>query len=42
MKAAPYRVDAVFSVLFSIGTLEDALKNAARNVAATIKVGQGL
>ena len=42
-------LDAVFSVLFSIGTLEDALANAAqnvrltaRNVAATIKSGQGL
>ena len=42
-------LDAVFSVLFSIGSLEDALANAAqnvrltaRNVAATIKVGQAL
>lgn len=42
-------LDAVFSVLFSIGSLEDALANAAqnvrltaRNVAATIKVGQEL
>lgn len=42
-------LDAVFSVLFSIGSLEDALANAAqnvrltaRNVAATIKVGQTL
>ncbi len=42
-------LDAVFSVLFSIGTLEEALANAAqnvrltaRNVAATIKAGQGL
>ncbi len=42
-------LDAVFSVLFSIGTLEDALANAAqnvrltaRNVAATIRAGQGL
>jgi glycerate kinase len=42
-------LDAVFSVLFSIGSLEDALANAAqnvrltaRNVAATIKLGQEL
>ena len=42
-------LDAVFSVLFSVGSLEDALANAAqnvrltaRNVAATIKAGQAL
>ncbi|HBZ17578.1 MAG TPA: glycerate kinase [Pantoea sp.] len=42
-------LDAVFSVLFSICSLEEALANAAqnvrltaRNVAATIKAGQGL
>ncbi|EJL83884.1 glycerate kinase [Pantoea sp. GM01] len=44
-----YGLDAVFSVLFSICSLEEALANAAqnvrltaRNVAATIKAGQGL
>lgn len=42
-------LDAVYSVLFSICSLEEALTHAAqnvrltaRNVAATIKVGQGL
>nr|WP_310615800.1 glycerate kinase [Pantoea cypripedii] len=42
-------LDAVFSVLFGICTLEEALANAAqnvrmtaRNVAATLKAGQGL
>ncbi|WP_277978190.1 glycerate kinase [Pantoea endophytica] len=42
-------LDAVFSVLFSICTLEDALANAAqnvrltaRNVAAVIKLGKGI
>jgi glycerate 2-kinase len=41
-------IDAVFSVLYKICTLEDALANAgenvrmtARNVAAVLKVGQG-
>lgn len=40
-------LDAVFSVINSVSSLEDALKNAAenvrrtaRNVAATIKIGQ--
>ncbi|HDS9358427.1 TPA: glycerate kinase [Enterobacter chengduensis] len=42
-------IDAVFSVLYSICTLEDALGNAqanlrmaARNIAAVLKVGKGL
>ncbi|EAA3798094.1 glycerate kinase, partial [Salmonella enterica subsp. enterica] len=42
-------LDAVFSVIYTICTLEDALKNAsenvrmtARNVAATLKAGQQL
>ena len=42
-------IDAVFSVIFTICTLEDALENAgenvrlaARNVAAVLKVGQGV
>jgi len=42
-------LDAVYSVLFSVGTLEDALANAAqnvrltaRNVAATLRIGQQL
>ena len=42
-------LDAVFSVLYSICTLEEALGNAAgnvrmaaRNIAATLRVGQGL
>lgn len=42
-------LDAVFSVIYSICTLDDALKNAAenvrmtaRNVAATLKMGQTL
>lgn len=42
-------LDAVFSVLFSICSLEEALANAAqnvrltaRNVAATIKAGKAL
>lgn len=42
-------IDAVFSVIYSICTLEDALKNAqenvrmtARNVAATLRAGQQL
>ncbi|MBJ9276057.1 glycerate kinase [Citrobacter amalonaticus] len=42
-------LDAVFSVIYTICTLDDALKNAAenvrmtaRNVAATIKMGQTL
>jgi len=42
-------LDAVFSVLYSVCTLEDALKNAAdnlrksaRNIAATIKLSQKL
>jgi glycerate kinase len=41
-------IDAVFSVIYKICTLEDALANAgenvrmtARNVAAVLKVGQG-
>lgn len=40
-------LDAVYSVLFSVGTLEEALANAAqnvrltaRNVAATLRIGQ--
>ncbi|EHY68522.1 hypothetical protein SEHO0A_03007 [Salmonella enterica subsp. houtenae str. ATCC BAA-1581] len=39
-------LDAVFSVIYTICTLEDALENAAknvrmtaRNVAATLKIG---
>ena len=42
-------LDAVFSVIYTICTLDDALKNAAenvrmtaRNVAATLKMGQTL
>lgn len=42
-------IDAVFSVIYGICTLDDALKNAAenvrmtaRNVAAVLKAGQGL
>lgn len=42
-------IDAVFSVLYTICSLEDALDNAsenvqlaARNIAAVLKVGQGL
>lgn len=42
-------LDAVFSVIYTVCTLEDALKNAAenvrmtaRNVAATLKMGQTL
>ncbi|HDZ8011665.1 glycerate kinase [Citrobacter amalonaticus] len=42
-------LDAVFSVIYTICTLDDALKNAAenvrmtaRNVAATLKMGQAL
>jgi glycerate kinase len=41
-------IDAVYSVLYSICTLEEALDNAAqnvrmtaRNIAATLKIGQG-
>jgi len=41
-----YGIDAVFSVLTSIGSLEEALKNAfeniyraSRNIAATLNVG---
>lgn len=44
-----YGLDAVFSVIYTICTLDDALKNAAenvrmtaRNVAATLKMGQTL
>lgn len=42
-------IDAVFSVIYTICSLEDALKNAsknvqmaARNIAATLKAGQGM
>ncbi len=42
-------LDAVFSVIYTICSLEDALENAqqnvqmaARNIAAVIKVGQGM
>ncbi len=42
-------LDAVFSVIYTICSLEDALENAqqnvqmaARNIAAAIKVGQGM
>ncbi|MED5631498.1 glycerate kinase, partial [Enterobacter hormaechei] len=42
-------LDAVFSVIYTICSLEDALENAqqnvqlaARNIAAVIKMGQGM
>ena len=42
-------IDAVFSVIYTICSLEDALENAsenvrmaARNIAAVLKVGQGM
>ena len=42
-------IDAVFSVIYTICSLEDALENAsknvqmaARNIAATLKAGQGM
>jgi len=42
-------VDAVFSVIYTVCTLEEALENAeenvrlaARNIAATLKVGMGM
>jgi glycerate kinase len=42
-------IDAVFSVIYTICSLEDALENArenvqmaARNIAATLRAGQGL
>jgi glycerate kinase len=42
-------IDAVFSVIYTVCTLEDALKNAqenvrmaSRNIAAVLKMGQGL
>lgn len=44
-----YGIDAVFSVIYTICSLEDALENAsenvrmaARNIAAALKVGQGM
>ncbi|STQ09597.1 glycerate kinase [Enterobacter cloacae] len=42
-------IDAVFSVIYTICSLEDALENAsenvrmaARNIAAVLKLGQGM
>jgi glycerate 2-kinase len=37
-------IDAVFSVIYTICSLEDALEMriAARNIAAVLKVGQGM